>query len=301
MMQRVAVAIEAAKTAGAALRVAHERDLKVEEKKASRTSIVTSADLQSQDIIFGIIRRAFPDDAIFGEEGNDGDERAAARWYVDPLDGTTNFSHRFPFFLRFNRALRGRRHQPRRRLRSQPRRPVCCDARWRGVPQRRAARRIGRTPMADSAVLSTRCNPTTRRCSIAIRRACDASSISARRARDRRAGIGPRLRVVRLAGRVLRGQYEPVGHAGWYAVGPGSGRHGDGLSEPELPARPAHRHSGQQRAFASQAHFSIELTMYPSPNGPQSMTFKKTSSFYSSYSETFSTGLMVRIAQYTPR
>ena len=96
-MQRVTVAIEAAKAAGAALRVAHDHDLKVEEKNASRTSIVTSADLQSHDIIFGIIRRAFPDDAIFGEEGNDGDERAAARWYVDPLDGTTNFSHRFPF------------------------------------------------------------------------------------------------------------------------------------------------------------------------------------------------------------
>jgi myo-inositol-1(or 4)-monophosphatase len=96
-MQRVAVAIEAAKAAGAALRVAHDHDLKVEEKNASRTSIVTSADLQSQDIIFGIIRRAFPDDAIVGEEGNHGDERAAARWYVDPLDGTTNFSHRLPF------------------------------------------------------------------------------------------------------------------------------------------------------------------------------------------------------------
>jgi hypothetical protein len=43
MMRRVAVAIEAAKAAGAALRFAHDHDLKIEEKNALRTSIVTSA------------------------------------------------------------------------------------------------------------------------------------------------------------------------------------------------------------------------------------------------------------------
>lgn len=96
-MQRLQTAIEAAKIAGAVLLASHDRDLDIHEKNASRTSIVTSADLRSQEAIFQVLRNAFPHDTIIGEEGSVGDERAEARWYVDPLDGTTNYSHRFPF------------------------------------------------------------------------------------------------------------------------------------------------------------------------------------------------------------
>ncbi len=96
-MQRVDVAIEAAKVAGAALRSAWQSDLKIEEKNSSRTDIVTSADLHSQREIMSVIRRACPSDLIVGEEGSDGNNQSTSRWYVDPLDGTTNFSHGFPF------------------------------------------------------------------------------------------------------------------------------------------------------------------------------------------------------------
>ena len=45
-----------------------------------------------------MIRRACPDDLIVGEEGSDGKSTSPSRWYVDPLDGTTNYAHRLPFY-----------------------------------------------------------------------------------------------------------------------------------------------------------------------------------------------------------
>lgn len=96
-MKRVDIAIEAAKAAGAVLRDGHNRDLGIREKEASRTSIVTSADLKSQEEIVRVIRRACPEDLIIGEEGSDGDSQMQSRWYVDPLDGTTNYAHKLPF------------------------------------------------------------------------------------------------------------------------------------------------------------------------------------------------------------
>jgi myo-inositol-1(or 4)-monophosphatase len=96
--RRVDVAIEAAKAAGAVLRDIRETDLVVQEKDSSRTSIVTAADLRSQREIVRIIRRSCPNDMIIGEEGNDGESQTPSRWYVDPLDGTTNYAYRLPFY-----------------------------------------------------------------------------------------------------------------------------------------------------------------------------------------------------------
>ena len=45
-----------------------------------------------------VIRRSCPDDLIIGEEGEDGESQTVSRWYVDPLDGTTNYTHRLPFY-----------------------------------------------------------------------------------------------------------------------------------------------------------------------------------------------------------
>ena len=59
---------------------------------------VTFVDEGSQQIVLDALRRAFPDDAFVGEEGADGAERLdrGRVWIVDPLDGTTNFSHGVP-------------------------------------------------------------------------------------------------------------------------------------------------------------------------------------------------------------
>jgi myo-inositol-1(or 4)-monophosphatase len=58
---------------------------------------VTAADRESQRAVTEIILTAFPGHAVDGEEGTAGDPDAADVWYVDPLDGTTNFTHGLPF------------------------------------------------------------------------------------------------------------------------------------------------------------------------------------------------------------
>ena len=61
--------------------------------------LVTDYDFRSEKIIRGLIARNFPEHLIIGEEeGQSGGGRAEHRWYIDPLDGTTNFAHGHPFF-----------------------------------------------------------------------------------------------------------------------------------------------------------------------------------------------------------
>lgn len=55
--------------------------------------LVTTADIESEQTILNTIREAFPDHTILAEESGQTDGAAANRWIVDPLDGTTNFSH----------------------------------------------------------------------------------------------------------------------------------------------------------------------------------------------------------------
>ena len=59
---------------------------------------VTFVDEGSEQIVVDALREAFPDDVIVGEEGADGTEQLdrGRVWIVDPLDGTTNFSHGVP-------------------------------------------------------------------------------------------------------------------------------------------------------------------------------------------------------------
>ncbi|MGH3252684.1 MAG: inositol monophosphatase family protein [Trebonia sp.] len=65
--------------------------------KDARANLVTAADRESQRAVAETILTAFPDHAIDGEEGTAGNLDAADVWYVDPLDGTTNFAHGLPF------------------------------------------------------------------------------------------------------------------------------------------------------------------------------------------------------------
>jgi myo-inositol-1(or 4)-monophosphatase len=66
--------------------------------KDARANLVTAADRESQRAVTDTILTAFPGHAIDGEEGTAGNLDAADVWYVDPLDGTTNFTHGVPFF-----------------------------------------------------------------------------------------------------------------------------------------------------------------------------------------------------------
>ncbi len=62
------------------------------------SDLVTAADRASELHIVTRLREAFPGHGIVAEEGNNEEMRSAYRWYVDPLDGTTNFAHGFPIY-----------------------------------------------------------------------------------------------------------------------------------------------------------------------------------------------------------
>lgn len=60
--------------------------------------LVTEADIASEKMITGIIRKAFPDHEILAEEGGRLRGETNACWIIDPLDGTVNFSHNLPIY-----------------------------------------------------------------------------------------------------------------------------------------------------------------------------------------------------------
>lgn len=60
--------------------------------------LVTEADRMSEEVILSEISRRYPDHGVLSEESEEKNGRTALRWIVDPLDGTTNYAHGFPFF-----------------------------------------------------------------------------------------------------------------------------------------------------------------------------------------------------------
>jgi myo-inositol-1(or 4)-monophosphatase len=85
----------AAAEAAAGLLSAGLRDGDVREK--SRADLVTSVDEAAERAIAEIIARRHPGDAIVGEELSSEPVHAGRRWYVDPVDGTTNLVHGHPY------------------------------------------------------------------------------------------------------------------------------------------------------------------------------------------------------------
>jgi myo-inositol-1(or 4)-monophosphatase len=85
-----------ARQAGALLRGFYEKGVTAEYK--GDVDLVTEADRASEALIVEKLKTAFPGHGIYGEEGTRDGLESEFRWYVDPLDGTTNFAHGFPFF-----------------------------------------------------------------------------------------------------------------------------------------------------------------------------------------------------------
>ena len=94
-MEYLDFAVQLARDAGAVLKHYMDRDKQVELK--GRANLVTVADKEAEALIIGRIRERFPSHAILAEESgaSQGNE---AKWIIDPLDGTTNFAHQYPFF-----------------------------------------------------------------------------------------------------------------------------------------------------------------------------------------------------------
>jgi myo-inositol-1(or 4)-monophosphatase len=85
-----------AREAGALLLEYFDKHIKIEYK--GEADLVTAADRKSEILIRERIRSLWPDHDILGEEQGLRDTGSAYRWYVDPLDGTTNFAHGYPVF-----------------------------------------------------------------------------------------------------------------------------------------------------------------------------------------------------------
>jgi len=106
MAEFLSAAEAIAREAGALLREFYHRGVRTEYK--GDVDLVTEADRASEALIGERLRAAFPDHGIYGEEGTREGLNGEFRWYVDPLDGTTNFAHGFPSFC----VLLGCEHRP---------------------------------------------------------------------------------------------------------------------------------------------------------------------------------------------
>jgi myo-inositol-1(or 4)-monophosphatase len=85
-----------AREAGALLMHYFHQHLKIEYK--GDADLVTAADRAAEVLIRERIREQWPSHDVLGEEQGLNDQGSEYRWYVDPLDGTTNFAHGYPVF-----------------------------------------------------------------------------------------------------------------------------------------------------------------------------------------------------------
>lgn len=92
----LSAAISAAETGG---KILQEWIGKVSVREKSRSNLVTEADEASQSAIVESLRRHCPTHGFLGEENlNDRTPGTEAFWIIDPLDGTTNYVHGFPYY-----------------------------------------------------------------------------------------------------------------------------------------------------------------------------------------------------------
>ena len=99
LVEAEAVCVEAVRQAGTVLMEYFRAPLTVEFKEKGQQAPVTEADRRSEDLLRAALTRAFPDHGIIGEEGEDVvNADAEYVWFLDPLDGTTNFTAGLPAF-----------------------------------------------------------------------------------------------------------------------------------------------------------------------------------------------------------
>lgn len=90
------VAIEAALSSGRFIKRSVGKVREITYK--GRINIVTDVDKKSEKMIIKKILRHFPGHSILSEESSPRNTDSSYRWIIDPIDGTTNFAHGFPFF-----------------------------------------------------------------------------------------------------------------------------------------------------------------------------------------------------------
>eukprot|EP00123_Amoebidium_parasiticum_P016979 comp23667_c0_seq3/m.40470 comp23667_c0_seq3/g.40470 ORF comp23667_c0_seq3/g.40470 comp23667_c0_seq3/m.40470 type:complete len:274 (-) comp23667_c0_seq3:250-1071(-) len=93
-------AVAAAQAAGKVIVDAFDQEKHISEKM-NTVDLVTETDQQCETLIIGMLEKAFPTHSFIGEEstaaGAKNERTDNPTWIIDPLDGTTNFIHRFPY------------------------------------------------------------------------------------------------------------------------------------------------------------------------------------------------------------
>ncbi|MFZ3062127.1 MAG: inositol monophosphatase family protein, partial [Actinomycetota bacterium] len=90
------LAISTARKAGALLKEGLSLEKKIGYKGV--VNLVTETDIKSQELIVSEITKNLPDHGIISEENLEERTKARYLWIIDPLDGTTNYAHRYPIF-----------------------------------------------------------------------------------------------------------------------------------------------------------------------------------------------------------
>lgn len=97
-LRRLASVARSVAEAGGEELMRHFGRLSSIENKGRLGDLVTNADLAAEQIVLAALREKTPDLAVLAEESGAAGEQDGLRWCVDPLDGTTNFAHGYPFF-----------------------------------------------------------------------------------------------------------------------------------------------------------------------------------------------------------
>lgn len=92
----LAIVRDLALQAGAILLDSLGKEVRIEQKAA--TEFVTDVDRRVEDMLIAELGRRFPGDSILAEESGGQKGVGDRTWYIDPLDGTTNYVHGYPFF-----------------------------------------------------------------------------------------------------------------------------------------------------------------------------------------------------------
>lgn len=92
-------AAQISQEAGKIVMQAVGKELFIEYKEGNKKNLVTKIDQQVENFLIRKIQKKYSDHALLTEEtGQHGDTKKEFQWIIDPIDGTTNFSHGYPFF-----------------------------------------------------------------------------------------------------------------------------------------------------------------------------------------------------------
>jgi len=111
MKHELEAAVAAAREAGVLLREHFGKPLEVDQMLAH--DIKLELDVQTQTLITNRLLGAFPEHALYGEEGIAGNQASEWQWIVDPIDGTVNYFYGIPHFcisIALRRVIAGAKH-----------------------------------------------------------------------------------------------------------------------------------------------------------------------------------------------